>query len=90
MIASNSGVHRGASKLSNVILNNRCWHHIPEVLIGTIWEKNIFGNVKTLDNPRFKNLTDKWGDLTHDTYQSQDIKDKSIWLWKLKENSRSF
>ena len=52
--------------------------------------KNIFGNVKTLDNPRFKNLTDKWGDLTHDTYQSQDIKDKSIWLWKLKENSRSF
>ena len=35
--------------------------------------KKLFGNGKTLDNPRSKNLTDKWGDvcMTMETEREQ-------------------
>ncbi|KAG0723910.1 hypothetical protein GWK47_041758 [Chionoecetes opilio] len=68
--ASNSGVHRGAAKLLEQQLDRKvfylaCRHHILEVLVGAVWE-NLFGKVKSPENPWFKHFKDVWTDLTTD------------------------
>ncbi|KAG0720400.1 hypothetical protein GWK47_048588 [Chionoecetes opilio] len=59
--ARNSGVHRGAAKLLEQQLDRKvfylaCRHHILEVLVGAVWE-NLFGKVKSPENPWFKPST---------------------------------
>lgn len=83
--ASNSGINKGAVKLIEEKLNKKvfyfaCRHHISEVIIGGAWEA-VFGNVKSPDNPMFKNLKEKWDKLNKDCPRvlgmvEQDLKQK--------------
>ncbi|KAG0728198.1 hypothetical protein GWK47_003788 [Chionoecetes opilio] len=71
--ASNSGVHGGAAKLLEQQLDRKvfylaCRHHILEVLVGAVWE-NLFGKVKSPENPWFKHFKDVWTDLPQTTLQ---------------------
>ncbi|KAG0719075.1 hypothetical protein GWK47_051235 [Chionoecetes opilio] len=88
--ASNSGVHRGAAKLLEQQLDRKvfclaCRHHILEVLVGAIWE-NLFGKVKSPENPWFKHFKDAWTDLTTDNPTTLSIRQK--WLNKKKKECK--
>ena len=55
--ASNTGIHKWATKL----LENKLWrkvfflacHHLLELIDGAVWEQ-LFGNVKSPENPKLK------------------------------------
>ncbi|KAG0726856.1 hypothetical protein GWK47_035767 [Chionoecetes opilio] len=88
--ASNSGVHRGAAKLLEQQLDRKvfylaCRHHILEVLVGAVWE-NLFGKVKSPENPWFKHFKDVWTDLTTDNPTTLSIRQK--WLNKKKKECK--
>ena len=83
--ASNSGINKGAAKLIEEKLEKKvfyfaCRHHISEVIIGGAWEA-VFSNVKSPDNPMFKNVKEKWDKLDKDCPRvlglvEQDLKQK--------------
>ncbi|KAG0706298.1 hypothetical protein GWK47_024335 [Chionoecetes opilio] len=88
--ASNSGIHRGAAKLLEQQLDRKvfylaCRHHILEVLVGAVWE-NLFGKVKSPENPWFKHFKDVWTDLITDNPTTLSIRQK--WLNKKKKECK--
>ncbi|KAG0717736.1 hypothetical protein GWK47_053838 [Chionoecetes opilio] len=89
--ASNSGVHRGAAKLLEQQLDRKvfylaCRHHILEVLVGAVWE-NLFGKVKSPENPWFKHFKDV-GQIYHRQPYNLSIRQK--WLNKKKKEARKY
>ena len=86
--ASNSGVHMGAAKLIEELVDKKlfylaCRHHILEHVARAVW-KSLFGEIRGPENKMFATFKEAWSGLDKQS-PIQLLKIENPWLLEVKE-----